>query len=127
MSASSTAGPSYNLKSAKKIVSSRTPTEVSATKVQPDEPSGDPSPSSGQNIQTTYLDRNTPLELLSDLSNVSDDSDEEWENGSNDSDDTSVDHDRGGEEDDDDGWLNDSESLLEDELRYLVKEYVTSM
>ena len=70
-------------------------------------------------VQTMYMDRNTPLELLSDLSDVSSDSDDALEDGSDDSD---VDHDRGVEEDNDEEWMNHREGLTEDPLRELVKE-----
>ena len=103
---------------------SRNPSEISAGEVLRDK--GLAGSSWSQHVQTTYMDPNTPLEALSDLSDLSDDSDEEWENGSDNSDDTSMDHDRGGEEDDDnDEWMNDCEGELQDELRDLAKEYAT--
>ena len=103
-SASSTPMPSYNLRSMKERTQRRG-SGLSCANLQ---------------TQTMYMDCNTPLELLSELSSASDGSDDEWEEESSDSD---VDHDRGAEEDDDDeGWIDDCEGLIEDELRELAKE-----
>ena len=49
------------------------------------------------------MDRNTPLELLSDLSDASNDGDDEWED-SRDSDGTGIDHDWG--DSDNNEWMS---------------------
>ena len=94
--------------------------------------------------QVAYLDHSTPLELLSDLSDTSNISNEEEAAGDSDVQDaisTCLDLDEAVDDEDevegyenedeeyedneeDDEWINDCEDLLEGELRELAKEYV---
>ena len=91
--------------------------------------------------QVTYLDRSTPLELLSDLSEASDGDDEELaaddgntgtdlprDEGVDDDDDDDDDYEDEDEdyedEDNEEEWINNCKDLLEGELRELAKEYV---